>query len=438
MATVIEHRKFAFTSVGLNSNKVWQIKLYDNDDVEVEFGKIVENLKLQRKLFPKAGKSFMEKKIREKTKDSSHYDGGCYKEVQTLDTPTITVGKTSTTKLAELAKKQIASCPVTEKLVSFFTEVNAHDVYKATSGKIKYDTSVGTFTTPLGIITKDSIDKARTKLDIIAGYVEKNKLSDKTFIKTLEDYLMLVPQDLTRKFIPANFIGSQVKVQTQNALLDSLDASYASVIASANTQTKKDSTCDVEPQLFNVKMALLDDKTEFSRIEKLFNKTKKSIHYDAYGKKLVRVYTVAIEHMNKAFDDKGSKMTNIWELWHGTKASNCLSILKVGFIVPPSSASFVCGRSFGNGVYFSDQSTKSLQYATATWSGKDEGRYYMFLNDVAMGNFYIPPGSFSGKLPSGYDSVFAKAGETGYLQNNEMIVPDVCQIKPKYLCEFSD
>lgn len=129
-------------------------------------------------------------------------------------------------------------------------------------------------------------------------------------------------------------------------------------------------------------------------------------------------------------------MSNIWMLWHGTKASNCLSILKNGFIIPPAGASYCCGRAFGNGVYFSDQSTKSLNYATNYWGGRDEGRYFMFCNQVAMGKFFNPTGTFGGGCPKGYDSTFCKGG--GVFMNNEMIVYRVSQILPTHLVEFGE
>ena len=39
--------------------------------------------------------------------------------------------------------------------------------------------------------------------------------------------------------------------------------------------------------------------------------------------------------------------------------------------VPPANASHCTGRMFGNGVYFSDQSTKALNYAYGYWGGGD-------------------------------------------------------------------
>jgi poly [ADP-ribose] polymerase len=59
----------------------------------------------------------------------------------------------------------------------------------------------------------------------------------------------------------------------------------------------------------------------------------------------------------------------------------------------------------------------------------------MFLADVAMGKPYYPTSSCR-SLPSGYNSMFAKAGQSGVL-NNEMIVYNLFQASLKFLVEFS-
>lgn len=140
--------------------------------------------------------------------------------------------------------------------------------------------------------------------------------------------------------------------------------------------------------------------------------------------------------MHREFEESGSKVGNVKELWHGTKASNLLSILKKGFFIPPTNVPYVTGRMFGNGVYFSDQSTKSLNYAYGYWDGNRQDNCFMFLCNVAMGKEYTPSGP-STQLPApGYDSTFAKAGKSG-VGNNEMIVYRTSQIDPRYLIEFS-
>ena len=111
--------------------------------------------------------------------------------------------------------------------------------------------------------------------------------------------------------------------------------------------------------------------------------------------------------------------------------------MKNGMIIPPANASHCTGRMFGSGLYFSDQSTKSLNYAYGWWSGTRDNNCYMFLSKVLMGKSYTPKGwSGCNSIPKGYDSIFAKAGVSG-VQNNEMIVmPN--QVCPEYLIEFEE
>ena len=156
------------------------------------------------------------------------------------------------------------------------------------------------------------------------------------------------------------------------------------------------------------------------------------------GYKIKKVYKVKIGAMNDAYEKNGKKIGNIMELWHGSKCSNLLSILKKGLIIPPSSSGHVTGRMFGDGLYFSDQSTKALNYATNFWgSGGSTRRVFMFLADVAMGKAYTPSG-WSSSLPKrGYDSTFAKAGQSG-VRNNEHIVYNTYQANLKYLIEFEE
>lgn len=70
-------------------------------------------------------------------------------------------------------------------------------------------------------------------------------------------------------------------------------------------------------------------------------------------------------------------------------------------------------------------------------SGTKDTNCYMFFNKVLMGKSYTPKGwSGCSHIPSGYDSIFAKAGVSG-VQNNEMVVPP-SQVCPEYLIEFDE
>jgi poly [ADP-ribose] polymerase len=150
---------------------------------------------------------------------------------------------------------------------------------------------------------------------------------------------------------------------------------------------------------------------------------------------MTKIYDVEIAVMNNSFGKQGKTIGNIRELWHGTRIGNVLSILKSGFVIPPSNAPHVTGRLYGNGAYFSDSSTKSLNYSYGYWSGTRNNHCFMFLCDVAMGKTYTPSGSYGLFPQAGYDSTFAKGGSSGVI-NNEMIVYKTHQINPKYLLEF--
>ena len=90
-------------------------------------------------------------------------------------------------------------------------------------------------------------------------------------------------------------------------------------------------------------------------------------------------------------------------------------------------------------MYFSKESTKSLNYSTGYWSGKYDKNCFMFLADVALGKYYIPRSSSDGPFPKkGYDSTYAdpQKGTSGLL-NSEIIVYDTKRVNLVYLVEFN-
>lgn len=87
-------------------------------------------------------------------------------------------------------------------------------------------------------------------------------------------------------------------------------------------------------------------------------------------------------------------------------------------------------------MYFSDQSSKSLNYSVGYWGrdGVDNGSVFMLNASVAMGKAHTPTRPINAR-PSGYDSIYAKGGQSGVM-NNEMIVPHLDQFRLDFLCEF--
>jgi poly [ADP-ribose] polymerase len=422
---------------GKNNNKFWRYTLNDDDSTFVEWGRVVDdgtgNLVVQGSQH--ATKSKTMAKMRSKTNPNNKSDKQ-YTEVKVADgVSSVSSSTVASSALKDIIKKDIViKDPIVKDLFDFLRKENVHDIVQASGGSISYDASSATFKTPLGVIMPEQVSDARGVLDKIAPYVVDNKYSSVVFGRLLEQYLRLVPHNVGRKRITPELIFPNAQsLQNENNLLDGLTVSFDDIQAGATTDKKVKKV--VQPKLFDVTLDVVRDRKLVSRITKYFNDTKLNMHVTA-GYKVKKVYEIQIGTMHSAFKKSGSPIGNIMELWHGTKCSNLLSILKKGLIIPGSSSGHVTGRMFGNGVYFSDQSTKALNYATNFWgSGGSTRRIFMFLADVAMGKSYTPSGWSSNLPKAGYDSTFAKARKSG-VSNNEMIVYNLYQTNLKYLIEF--
>ena len=343
MAKLQKEARYIYTDIGNNNNKFWNILLFEDGACETKWGRVGEQG--QSKRFDSYSEVQFESKCREK-------QGKGYRPQKTVGNPASALSIQSE-NLAELAKNQIQSnSPETLALVGWLAKINIHNILQSTS--LQYDESRGTFSTPLGIVTEDGIAEARTLLSHIGSYVHQNDYDHPDFIKILNDYLMLVPQSVGRaKPDPRRLYPDVEAVRAQNNILDSLATSLQlALIPAEETETAP------HPQLFEAKLNLVKERSVIERISKKYRSTLQSRHLCAHLA-VKSVFSVEIASMTRAFEAEGRRIGNVQELWHGTKAFNLLSILKSGFHIPPSNAGYVTGRLFGNGIYFSDQSTKS-------------------------------------------------------------------------------
>lgn len=432
MPTVIEHKKFSLTNLGNNNNKYWNVTLYDNDDVMSEWGRQGHSASTQSKTWYGVGRSFMETKIRTKEKKG-------YIENEVVEgSGTVTATTTAAVRnrdIKDIARKQIKhSNPLVQKLVDYLVDINAHNILTATKGRITYDTSTAQFRTTQGVVIPAQVLRARVLLNSIS-YEIANKNWD--IEEELNEYLSLIPRDFGRsRMSPEDILPDLSSVQQENDLLDGLDVSFVGVTTTPTKKKKKKKSKkkDSAPQVFNVGMTIITDKKVISMIRNLYQQTRKSMHV-SNNLSIKTVYSVDIASMKAAFDKYGAKLSNIRQLWHGTKASNLLSILRGGLIIPPSSSRHCTGRMYGDGIYFSSVSTKALNYATNFWGGGSSDRTFMFLADVAMGKYHLASGGWGNYPVSGTNSTWAKGGGSGVI-NDEMIVYRLDQANLVFLVEF--
>jgi len=440
MANIIRQDKFIKSDHKNNNNKFYYISEFDDCSIEAHYGRVGDAGTKAPKSFDSqtAAAKFYDSKVKQKL-TSGRNGEIAYRKLDVVEDFTESLsgavdlgnGKISTS-LTDIATEDIKpSCPEVEKLIKYLTKVNVHTILSNTV--MTYNDKTGLFSTPCGIVQKSSIIEARDLLKDIGNAVNKSDVYSEKYGDLLNDYLMLIPQDIGRRRIdPATFF-SMSDIHKQNDILDSLDASLQSL------QTKpKMAKNDKEPErekIFSVDLNVCSDGKTFDYLKSKYQKSMNRSHQCSHLK-IKRIYEVTIDIMNKAFQADGKNVGGIRHLWHGTRAANLLSILKGGLIIPPSNAGHCTGRMFSNGIYFSDQSTKALNYAYGYWGGAKDNNCFMFLSEVAMGKSFVPSGPSSNLPKMGYDSTFAKAGISG-VQNNEMIVYRTSQCNLKYLVEFS-
>lgn len=188
--------------------------------------------------------------------------------------------------------------------------------------------------------------------------------------------------------------------------------------------------------VFDVRLDLVEDGREIDRVRRKYRETLSRSHACAHLD-VHKVYLLEIGHMKRAFEARGLNVGNVKELWHGSRTSNLLSIMKAGFQIPASNAPHVTGRLFGAGAYFSDQSSKSLNYSFGYWSAGDrEDNCFLLLNNVALGKVYEPRSQHETFPKPGFDSTHVRGGTCGVI-NNETIVYRVDQIDPVLLVNFT-
>lgn len=440
MANIIREERYIKADFANNNNKAWYIRVLDTNPiiVETEFGRVGSNFQKSTKQFNSQQEAinFLEKKCSEKERDGRNGEIA-YRKLKTVEGtggPSPKVVETS--NLAQIAKEDIKfNSPEVEKLIVRLTNANVHNIVANTN--ITYNKGSGLFETPCGIVTKDGINEARKLLADIGVFVQNNDLRTDKYGQMLNEYLMIVPQDVGRKLDPTTLYTSMNDIYKQNDILDSLEVSFQKVSTQPNDDNKNNGETKRE-RIFNTQLNLVEDGKVIDRIIKKYNDTKSGMHVSS-SLKVKRVYEVTIDNMKKNFHEKASSLSNIMELWHGTRCSNLLSIIRSGLCIVPATASHVCGRMWGRGLYFASSSTKSLNYSTGgVWHNSSyDSNCFMFLADVAMGEVYYPKRgeSWNYELPKGYNSTWATVKNTG-LHHDEMIIPNDFQCNLRYLVEF--
>ena len=423
MPNIVKKGVYVFADVRKNSNKTWKIELYDDGHV-VTYNCRIGKSDVRNDLGHR-GAAFYDRKVKEKIRRG-------YTEAQVVSDGETKATNHSNRDLKTLAKQQIKHAHAeVASLIERLADYNVHQITSATN--ITYNVNTGLFSTPLGIVLPSAIIEARQVLSDIKTYVSDGGDKER-FFDNVNKFLRLIPQEVPHKLQAEDVFGTSEKIQKQNDILDSLETSFSLL---GQDDDKDEPQKVTEERLFDLSIDLVTDRDDIARIAKFYGKTRQTMHASS-RLKIKRVFKLTIPTVQIKYDRIRTQIGGEMELWHGTKKTNILSILKSGLKISPPATANITGKLFGNGVYFSDQSTKSLNYAYGYWDGTRENNCFMFLANVAMGKYFTPSGySSCSRPPAGYDSVFAKGGVSNVI-NNEMIVYQNDRFILTYLIEFTE
>ena len=295
-------------------------------------------------------------------------------------------------------------------------------------------------------VTQAQVDNAQAILDTIAG-----QLKVKVKIKTVNDELLKLYTVIPRKM-------QNVKDHLLEPITDKAELEEAQEFL-ANEQDTLD-TMAGQVQLLSQKKAITTDtKTtkpkDITILEQMGLKVE--VELNAKTLKLVnklmgshrnrvnKVFKVINTKTQKKFDkhyDK-AKDKNRLLLFHGSGNRNWFNIAQTGLLIRPSGAGYN-GSMWDDGVYFADDSDKSLGYTDGgRWSGGGGvNKVYLGLFDVHIGkqlNRYKWDNSctrISREVKgTDYDSVHAHKGQS--LRKDEFIIYNSDQCTITYLIEVN-
>lgn len=320
--------------------------------------------------------------------------------------------------------------PLVSKLLDQLIEENVHNILTMTS--IKY--TANGYSTELGPVTLSHVAKARVVLDDLNALMNKDGNMDpesKDVQRLNALFYSMIPKPFGRKMSTDDMIIEAKKLQDEYDLLTQLATGVQMGAAMTQNTASRMSALGTD-------IEILKNKMDRDRLRNFIISTKASNHRhdEVWGYEPVQYFKIKIPSERKRFEEKGKKKGNIKECFHGSSSSNCLSILHGGLIVPPCNAPHVCGRMMGSGAYFGLSSTKSARYSLGSWGGRRSkyGNIFLFIADISLGKYYETYNAMPQGTPRGYDSIWAKAGQSLY--NDELVTPYLENQTLKYIVEL--
>lgn len=388
--------------------------LVDNNNLSILEAEFENIIKKKKKVT--AGKSTYE------TVDTVAPSVGSYniRNVSSASASTASKGK------GQLAILDLFGDAETKEMIVKVWEENIHSITNLTTMKV----SSSGISSPLGPLTIGHIDAAARVLDQIKGAYSLSLPEPKLINDLNAKYYSMIPHPFGHKITQDALISNDKKFLEEFDLIEQL----RSAVQIGGTEPEK------EIKDIGVNISILDKSDPvWKAIERQYTTSKAQCHAHMKQYIVKRIFNVDNKRSTKGYENLDRRFkTKEFDLFHGSRSCNIMSILLNGLIVPPRTSPTFSGRMFGDGIYAASASTKALNYATGYWSrgiSDKHSEVYMFVVKFAMGTIHYPRGTMYNGPPAGYDSIWAKAKDVN-LANDEFIVYKTDQATIKYLIQL--
>lgn len=352
------YRRFQSMDVQKNSNKYWQIEFWeDTNRCRVMYGRVgaetVEDSTRTR--------AYVDSKIAEKLRKG-------YMELDLRDVADSASAAASTLdpKVAELI--DIIFSEAAERIAEYLA-------------------------TGLDALSPAQISKGRQLL-VKAQRLKQNRRK-KALLQAIQTYYNLIPTRLPRK-IEADTLVQGFDCAEQENRLNQLETALA-------TQTAGDGV-DARYRKLGA------DITPVQQTEAAYEQVVDQVTRTSGGAARIRdIFRITVPQERANWEACNAGKHHIVSLFHGTRNPNIRHILNKGLIIP---AIATHGSRFGRGVYFADQSRRSINYTSTSRAAHPR---MMFVADVALGTSCQLAGDSPAltAAPPGYDSVWGVQSWSG-------------------------
>ena len=340
----------------------------------------------------------------------------------------------STAQIVVSAPVAVDSRPTMDSRIARFLDHIYVEAGRAVSQSLNTGALRASAENPLGTLSTAQIDSGIDIIDQIRGHIVAGSLDLPYLMKMTAGWYSTIPQNVGLR--PA---WDRLRIDTLdkvNRAIDLMDL-LKDVKGVQDTYRATSGSWDKYDAVGADIVALDPTHREYLDLEASMRNTLSPHHARQYGRSSVRnIFKVQIKGQEGGWFDP-NQVGNHAPLWHGSRNANIMGIMSKGLLMRPPGA-IITGSMFGTATYFGKESSKSLQYSSASWANvnNSSNNCYLFSCQIAQGRVkaYYTAQPHLTAPPTGYDSVLGAKGQS--LIHDEVMIYNIRQHRIDYVMDI--